>query len=97
MKADLTGFLGMCPDFGNFAPEIRYEALEKVMPWAALLHAKMYRFADDGTETTIDVGRCVEVARKSGFKGDILIECEGKDIDDHDSVLKAKALLERTI
>ncbi len=97
MQADSSGFLAMVPDFGNFAPEIRYEALEKVAPWTALVHAKMYNFAADGTETSMDVGRCVEVFKNAGFDGDILIECEAKNLDEHETIMKAKALLERYV
>jgi sugar phosphate isomerase/epimerase len=97
MQSDFTGYLGMLPDFGNFAPDVRYEALAMVMPWASLLHAKMHRFAEDGTETSTDMGRCIEIAKKTRFNGDVLIECEGIELSDHDAVLKAKALLERYV
>lgn len=95
MQSDNSGYLGMLPDFGNWAPEKRYESLEKVMPWAAVLHAKMWGFGADGTDPSIDIARCMEIAKSAGFKGDVLIEWEGKELSDHDAVLKAKALLER--
>ncbi len=95
MQSDTTGYLEMLPDFGNFAPEVRYEGLAKVMPWAAVLHAKIRRFAEDGSEADVDVGRCIEIARAAKFNGDVLIECVVKDLGDHDAVLKSKALLER--
>lgn len=97
MKSDSTGFLGMCPDFGNFGPEVRYEGLAKVAQWAVVLHAKMMEFAPDATEANVDVGRCIDIFKKSGFNGNVLIEYEGKKIDDHEGVLKAKALLQRYI
>lgn len=93
MQADSTGHLGMCPDFGNFAAEIRYEGLEKVTPWTAVVHAKMIRFDENGNEATMDIGRCVEIFKNAGFDGDFLIECECK----HEAIMKAKALLERYV
>ena len=96
MGSDDSGFLGMCPDFGNFPAEVRYEGLEKVAPWAQVLHAKMHEFDETGEETRVDVGRCLDIFRRAGFDGDVLIEFEGKG-DDHEGVLKSIALLGRHI
>jgi hypothetical protein len=94
MKSDRTGFLGMCPDFGNFPKEVTYEGIEKVAPWAVVLHAKLHEFDAKGEDTRIDVKRCLGICRKAGFAGDVLIEFEGKT-DDHDGVLKSIELMRR--
>jgi len=94
MTSDDSGFLGMCPDFGNFPAEVIYEGLEKVMPWAQVLHAKLHEFDEKGEDTRVDVRRCLDIARKAGFDGDVLIEFEGKT-DDHEGVLKSVELLRR--
>ena len=94
MESDDTGFLGMCPDFGNFPPEVTYEGLEKVAPWAVVLHAKLHEFDEEGEDLRIDVRRCLEIFRKTDFAGNVLIEFEGKG-DDHEGVLKSIELLRR--
>jgi sugar phosphate isomerase/epimerase len=96
MKSDKSGNLGMCPDFGNFAEPVRYAGLEKVAPWAQVLHAKMHEFDAKGEEAHIDVKRCLDIFRKSGFSGPVLIEFEGKT-DDHEGVLKSIALLKKYV
>ncbi len=94
MQSDDSGFLGMCPDFGNFPPDVTYVGLEKVAPWAVVLHAKMHEFDETGEETRIDVKRCIDIFRSAGYDGDVLIEFEGKE-DDHAGVLKSIELLRR--
>jgi len=94
MKADKSGFLGMCPDFGNFPDAVRYVGLEKVAPWAAVLHAKMHEFDANGEDVRVDVGRALSIFREARFAGDVLIEFEGK-ADDHEGVLKSVELLKR--
>ncbi|KPJ54593.1 MAG: hypothetical protein AMS16_04655 [Planctomycetes bacterium DG_58] len=94
MQSDDSGFLGMCPDFGNFPTKVRYEGLEKVAPWAQVLHAKMLEFDETGEERRVDVKRCLDIFRSAGFDGGVLIEFEGKE-DDHAGVLKSIELLRR--
>lgn len=74
------------------ADEIRYWGLEIVAPYALAVHAKMYAFDDAGEETRIDIGRCVRIMREAGYQGYWGIEYEG-EMDDHEGVLKSKALL----
>jgi sugar phosphate isomerase/epimerase len=84
--------LGACPDFGGFDNAVLYEALETIMPFAKVVHAKSYRFDEDGEETKIDYGRCLEIIKKSGFDGVISIEYEGED-DQYEGVRKTKELI----
>ncbi len=83
---------GACPDFGNFAPSVRYDALEKIMPFAKLVHAKSYNFGENGEETSIDYGRCMDIIRRSGFEGVLSIEYEGED-DQFEGIGKTKELI----
>ena len=76
------------------ADEIRYWGLELMAPHALAVHAKMYTFDENGEEPRIDVGRCVRIMREAGYEGYWGIEFEGPG-DDHDGVLKSKALLEK--
>lgn len=83
---ELSG--GLEPD------EIRYWGLELMAPHALAVHAKMYTFDENGEDTRIDVGRCVKILRDADYEGYWGIEYEGAG-DDHEGVLKSKALLEK--
>jgi len=89
-----SSWVGACPDFNNFAADIRYAALEDVAPWAVVVHAKMLEFDEAGEEKNIDIGRCIRIFEQVGYDGYYLIEYEGPT-DDHEGVLKSKALLEK--
>ncbi len=87
-------WLGTCPDFGNFAPEVRYDGLEETVPYAPIAHAKMYEFDENGEETTIDVARCMRIFEAAGFDGVLSVEFEGPG-DEYEGVEKTIALLKR--
>ncbi len=86
--------LGACPDFGNFDVSIRYDGLEKLMPFAKLVHAKSYAFDERGEETQIDYARCMEIIKRSGFDGVLSIEFEG-DGDQYEGIRQTKELISR--
>jgi len=96
MKEVNSPWVGTCPDFNNFAPDIRYAALEAIAPWAVVVHAKMLEFDETGEEANIDIGRCLRIFKDAGYDGYYLIEYEGPT-DDHEGVLKAEALLEKCL
>lgn len=79
---------------GLEADEIRYWGLELMAPYALATHAKMFTFDENGEDPRVDVGRCVKIIRDAGYKGYWGIEFEGPG-DDHEGVLKSKALLEK--
>ncbi len=91
-----TDKCGTCPDFGNFEADIRYEALEKVMPYAVVVHAKSHDFDENGNHTEWDLARCVQIVKDSGFDGWLMVEFEGKK-DDHDGTLRTVELLRSLI
>jgi sugar phosphate isomerase/epimerase len=66
------------PDFGNYADDIRFAALEKILPYAWMISAKGCDFVEkpDGTleHTTFDYDRCVRLAERIGFKGIYSVE-----------------------
>ncbi len=93
---DVKDNIGTLPDFGNVAADIRYEAMEKLAPYAVAVHAKTHEFDAAGEDINIDVGRCVRIMQDAGYTGPFGIEYEGAG-DDHDGVLKTKALLERNL
>jgi sugar phosphate isomerase/epimerase len=90
-------WLGTLPDFGNWPDEMdRYAAMRMILPHAGAIHAKMYDFDERGEQPKFDVARMIALVAESGYDGCIGIEFEGEE-NDHDGVLKSKALLETCI
>jgi len=85
---------GALADFGNFPDEYRMEGLAKIAPYTKYVHAKFLEFDEAGEDPRIDAKACMEIFRQAGYRGAFGIEFEGK-IDDHEGVIKSKALLER--
>ena len=83
------------PDFGNFPEEIRYEGIEKIMPYAIAVHAKWH--LQDGTR--FDIPRLMDIVKRSGFDGVVCIEDSGKRFgkDDRDGILELKAEIEKCL
>jgi sugar phosphate isomerase/epimerase len=85
----------ICPDFGNFEDDIRFEALDKIFSLnPVLVHAKAYDFDENDNMTRFDFGKCMEVAKKNGYDGYYSVEFEGQG-DQVDGVKKTIALLKR--
>jgi sugar phosphate isomerase/epimerase len=68
----------LCPDFGNFAPQLREAGLRAMLPHAAMVHAKMMDFDEAGTHPAFDLDRCLKLVMESGYSGPLSIEFEGK-------------------
>jgi len=85
----------LCPDFGNFDDEVRYEGLKMMFPYAAMVHAKTYDFNEAGEQERFDFGRCMEIMKASGYDGPISIEFEGEKGDQYEGIALTKALIER--
>jgi sugar phosphate isomerase/epimerase len=94
MEAVGSPWIGTLPDFGNFPEAVRYEGLRKLAPYARGMHAKTFEFDEWGEERRFDLPRCVRTVREGGYDGYFGIEYEGPG-DDHEGVLKSKALLAR--
>jgi L-ribulose-5-phosphate 3-epimerase len=88
--------LKFCPDFGNFPDETRYDDLEKIMPYAYMLHAKTYDFDSTGAHNAFDFVRCLDIAKNTGFQGAISVEFEG-DGDQYQGVEKTLALIKKNL
>ncbi|HEY65137.1 MAG TPA: sugar phosphate isomerase/epimerase [Caldilineae bacterium] len=95
IRAVSSPWIGTLPDFGNFPPEVdRYRALEKLAPHAAAVHVKVFEFDASGNDPNIDIPRCIQIMEQAGYTGAYGIEI-GRGLDDHEGVLKTKALIER--
>jgi sugar phosphate isomerase/epimerase len=65
------------PDFGNYSDEVRFAALEKILPHAYLVSAKAAEFKESGgrlEHISYDFDRCVRMAERAGFKGVYSVE-----------------------
>jgi len=89
---------GTLPDFGNFPEEVdKYDAIDKMMPFAKAVSAKCYDFDDKtGEETKIDYARMMAtVVDKHGYHGNVGIEYEGDRMSEFDGIKACKKLLEK--
>jgi len=66
-------------DFGNHRPEIRYAALEKIMPYAAEVEPKALPFNEGFEHVGYDFPRCMRIARESGYRGIYSVDYWDKD------------------
>jgi sugar phosphate isomerase/epimerase len=65
------------PDFGNYSEDVRYAALEKILPKAFLVSAKAAEFKNNNgslEHLSYDFDRCVRMTEQSGFKGVYSVE-----------------------
>lgn len=75
-------WIGSCLDFGNWPAEpveLRYEEITKLAPHAFHTHVKTHSFLPDGEEERVDYPRCFEIMKKTGYRGAVSIEWEGRE------------------
>lgn len=96
MKRVNDPLLGTLPDFGNFPKEVdRYDAVQKMMPYAHAVSAKCYDFDDTGAETTIDFPRMMKIVLDAGYDQWVGIEYEGTRMTEADGIRAARDLLRK--
>jgi len=82
-------------DFLNWpAEDDKLENLRKVAPYSWAIHGKFLSFDDNGESPELDCGAAVQILKDANYANPWGIEYEGKT-DDHEGVLKSKALLEK--
>jgi sugar phosphate isomerase/epimerase len=64
----LSGTVGFNLDFGNWAGPAKYADLATIWPYAETCHAKC-AFVSEYVPDTEDFGKCLDMARASGFTG----------------------------
>lgn len=62
------------PDFGNYPKKSMFGSLEKILPYAYLISAKVVDFNSHLEHTSYDFDQCVRMAEKAGFKGIYSVE-----------------------
>lgn len=81
--------LALCPDFGNFPEEERYDAIKEMLPYSSIVHAKYNQPGAGGAE--FDFARCAQVVKESTFDGPVSIEI-GRHTDPWESIRTALKL-----
>ena len=79
------------PDFGNYpADDQLFAKLEKIIPYAYIISAKVVNFNQNMEHTSYDFDRCVRLAESLGFKGLYMVaQYSGQYQDlDYDKVAK---------
>lgn len=72
------GRLGVCIDFGNVPRERHVQYVEALAPLAIHVHVKSFQFDAYGRETTLDLDRCLGALRDGGYRGQWVVEYEGR-------------------
>ena len=95
MRAVNSPAFGTLPDWGNFPREVnRYDAVDRMMPYAKGVSAKCYDFWTDGRETSIDFERMLQICvDQHNYHGFIGIEYEGERLSEREGVIAARDLL----
>ena len=95
MKEVDSKYCCVLADFLNWpAEDDKLDNLRKVAPYSWAIHGKFLTFDEDGESPEIDCAAAVQILKDAGYSNPWGIEYEGKT-DDHEGVLKSKALLEK--
>ncbi|MEP7363160.1 MAG: sugar phosphate isomerase/epimerase family protein [Acidobacteriota bacterium] len=98
MKEAGLSNLGTLPDFGNFPKETdKYDAVQKMMPYAKGVSMKCFDFSPAADETTIDMARMMKIVAAAGYSNWVGIEYEGNRLTEFEGVQAAKRCLEKYI
>jgi sugar phosphate isomerase/epimerase len=96
-KVNLPNF-GTLPDFGNFPKETdKYDAIQKMMPYARGVSFKCGDFDASGNETNIDMDRMMGLVDAAGYKGWVGIEYEGSRLTEFEGIQAAKRYLAKWV
>lgn len=110
MKAINLPNCGTLPDFGNFCVKRStgerwggecteqydiYKGTEELMAYAKGVSAKTFVFDSLGNEPNIDYVKMMDIIKKSGFKGFIGVEYEGRELGEEEGIIATKKLVER--
>jgi sugar phosphate isomerase/epimerase len=78
VRAVHSPWIGLNLDTGNFRDPDPYEAIEKTAPAAVVVQIKV-ELVVAGKKQPADLGRIIEILRRSGFRGVIALEYEAAE------------------
>lgn len=89
--------IGSLPDFGNWPDDVdRYAELQKILPYAKAVHAKVLDIDANLNHPKFDHARCIQLTRQAGYDGYLGIEYEGEG-DEVESITRAVTKLQRLL
>ncbi len=95
MEAVDSAYCRVLADFLNWRPmDDKVENLRAVAPFTWATHAKFLSFDENGESNEIDCKSVMDIFKTAGYINPFGIEYEGQT-DDHEGVLKSKALIEK--
>lgn len=73
-----TPWVGVCLNFSYFFPEEFDTGPIKLAPYAVHVHAKSYKFSEDGKETKINYLDRLQELKRANYRGYFSVEWEGE-------------------
>ncbi len=70
------GKIGLTVDFGNFHPDVKYNSIETLLPFAESVHAKA-NYNDHGEIDTVEYQKSLDLVKQSGYDGPITLVYDG--------------------
>jgi len=90
--------IGALADWGNWPDDIdRYDALQKILPFASAVHAKVNDIDENLNHPRFDHRRCIELTRAAGYCGYLGIEFESKTVEPIEGIRRGVKLLQSLI
>ncbi len=71
-------YLKLLLDVGNYIDEDIYQSIEKTIPFADYMHARIHKITDDGKELEFDYDRIFKIIQAANYRGFISVEYEGE-------------------
>lgn len=66
-------------DTGNYQDADMYAALEKSVPYATHMHAKIHKISKEGKELEFDYDKIFKILKEANYRGFFNVEYEGKE------------------
>lgn len=92
---DAVEGLGLLFDSNNWAEGTHEYAWEKCAPYARLTHMKTFAFDAAGNDPTVDIAKCMNILRDTGYDGAWGIESCPHEISEFEGAEKTLALMKR--
>jgi len=81
-------------DTGNYHDADIYEAIDKSMPHAVHVHAKIHKMSPEGEELEFDYSKILSIFKKHNYRGFISLEYEGEE-DEMEYIPKSIDMIRR--
>ena len=79
LKEVASDYVKLNLDTGNYQDKDNYAAIDKSMPYAVHMHAKIHKLSPDGRELEFDYDKIFQILKKHNYRGFFAVEYEGKE------------------